>query len=615
MMPQYRLAQAQQPMRIASIARSRSCPSLSFAFTHRTQAAQQPGVLPRQRWKSTKSNTRFAPIKEYKPHVVKSADKEPPKASGQTRASKQLNGAGPGRGGGRTRLPIPYYLALPATFIAIAVTVIYFRGSGDDGVPSPYATREVMLQAASEIAGLIGVDNVTYDEDVLDHHGHSEWSTSNTPVRAVAVVYPRSTEDVVAIAKICSARRVPMVPFGAGSSVEGNFSQPYSGICIDFTHMDQVIAFRPDDMDVTVQSGVNWMDLNTRIAESGLFFPMDPSPTATFGGMVSTNCSGTNAMRYGTMKDWVVNLTVVLPDGSVVKTRRRPRKTSAGYNLTSLFVGAEGTLGIVTEITLKLAPIPADTSVAVVAFPTITDAAKAATSLIRSGIPLAALEVMDDVQMQILNKQGSETVRKRKWEEKPTLFIKYSGTTDGIKSDVKRSTEIIRSVAGNVPFHFAKTKQDEHDLWSARKEALFTMVSNRPEGTEVWSTDVAVPLSRLAEIIEISKKECGSLGIFASVIGHIGDGNFHVAMMYDPKDEKMTKRVSHVVHDMMSRALEMEGTVSGEHAIGIGKKECLLDELGDGTIGLMQTLKRSVDPMWIMNPGKVFDMPKDRAKG
>lgn len=596
-------------MRIASV---RSCPSRSFAFTHWT--AQQTYVLPRQRWKSTKANPRFAPIKEYKPHVVKSADKEPPKVSGQPQAREQLNGAGPRRWNERARLPIPYYLALPATFIAIAVAVIYFKGSGDDGLASQYATREEMLQAASEIAGLIGVDNVTYDEDVLDHHGHSEWSTSNTPVRAVAVVYPQSTEDVVAIAKTCSGRRVPMIPYGAGSSVEGNFSQPYSGICIDFTHMDRVIAFRPDDMDVTVQPGVNWMDLNNKIAESGLFFPMDPSPTATFGGMVSTNCSGTNAMRYGTMKDWVVNLTVVLPDGSVVKTRRRPRKTSAGYNLTSLFVGAEGTLGIVTEITLKLAPIPADTSVAVVSFPTITDAAKAATSLIRSGIPLAALEVMDDVQMQILNKQGSETVRKRKWEEKPTLFIKYSGTTDGIKSDVKRSTEIIRSVAGNVPFHFAKTKQDEHDLWSARKEALFTMVSNRPEGTEVWSTDVAVPLSRLAEIIEVSKKECGSLGIFASVIGHIGDGNFHVAMMYDPKDEKMTKRVSHVVHDMMSRALEMEGTVSGEHAIGIGKKECLMDELGDGTIGLMQTLKRSVDPKWIMNPGKVFDMPKDQTR-
>lgn len=473
-----------------------------------------------------------------------------------------------------------------------------------------------MLRAAAEIAAAIGVDNVSHDEDVLDYHGHSEWSTSNTPVRAVAIAYPQSTDDVVAIAKICNARNVPMIPYGAGSSVEGNFSQPYSGICIDFTYMDRIVAFRPEDMDVTVQPGVNWMDLNAKIAESGLFFPMDPSPTASLGGMVSTNCSGTNAMRYGTMKDWVVNLTVVLADGNIIKTRRRPRKTSAGYNLTSLFVGAEGTLGIVTEITLKLAPIPADTSVAVVPFPSIVAASEAASALIRSGIQLAALEMMDDVQMQILNRHGSEAVRAREWDEAPTLFLKFSGTTDGIRSDARRAGEIIRSVAGaGVPLHFARTKQEERDLWAARKEALFTMVNTRPPGTVVWSTDVAVPLSRLAEIIDVSKRECGSLGIFASIVGHVGDGNFHVSMMYDPTDEVLKKRVGDVVHNMMDRALEMEGTVSGEHAIGIGKKESLLDELGEGTIGLMQTLKRSVDPKWILNPGKVFDIPVDLKKG
>ncbi|ROW00584.1 hypothetical protein VSDG_03358 [Cytospora chrysosperma] len=472
-----------------------------------------------------------------------------------------------------------------------------------------------MLQAAAEISDAIGVDNVSYDEDVLDHHGHSDWSTSNSPGRAVAVAYPRSTDDVVAIAKVCNARNVPMVPYGAGSSVEGNFSQPYSGICIDLTRMDRIIAFRPEDMDVTVQPGVNWMDLNAKIAESGLFFPMDPSPTATIGGMVSTNCSGTNAMRYGTMKDWVVNLTVVLADGNVIKTRRRPRKSSAGYNLTSLFVGSEGTLGIVTEITLKLAPTPADTSVAVVSFPSIASAAEAASALMRSGIQLAALELMDDVQMQILNRHGSERVRARKWAEAPTLFLRFSGTTDGIRSDARRSGEIVRAVAGKVPFHFARTKQDEHDLWAARKEALFTMVSTRPPGTEAWSTDIAVPLSRLAEIIDVSKRECGSLGIFASVMGHVGDGNFHVTMTYDPKDEVMRKRVEDVVHDMTNMALEMEGTVSGEHAIGIGKKDCLLDELGEGTIGVMKGLKRSIDPKWIMNPGKVFDLPADMKKG
>ncbi|KAK4166969.1 hypothetical protein QBC43DRAFT_312714 [Cladorrhinum sp. PSN259] len=474
--------------------------------------------------------------------------------------------------------------------------------------PIIYANRTEMLHAAEEIARVLGQDYVSYDSEVLEHHGHSDWSTSNSSERAVAVVYPRTTSDVSTIAKICTRRNVPMVPFGAGSSVEGNFSQPHSGICIDFSHMNRVIAFHPDDMDVVVQPGVNWVDLNSEIASSGLFAPMDPSPTATVGGMVSTNCSGTNAFRYGTMKDWVLNLTVVLADGRVIKTRSgRPRKSSAGYNLTSLFVGAEGTLGIVTEITLKLAPIPQDTSVAIVAFPTIHDAAAAAASLIRSGTPsLAALEIMDDTQMKILNDHGSIAVRKRRWAEQPTLFIKFSGTTDGIKGDVARVGEIVKAYSKSG-FHFARTKQEELDLWAGRKEALFTMVSIKPEGMEMWSTDVAVPVSRLAEIIDWSKKECGKLGIFASVVGHVGDGNFHVAMMYDPKNQEQKNAVGRTVHEMMSKAIEMEGTVSGEHAIGIGKKECLRDELGEETIGLMRTLKRAVDPTWVMNPGKVFD--------
>jgi len=469
-----------------------------------------------------------------------------------------------------------------------------------------YATHAEMVQAANEISNALGEDAVTFDQEVLEHHGHSEWSTSNSPNRAVAVVYPKSTADVSTIARICNSHNVPMVPFGAGSSVEGNFSQPHSGICIDFAYMDKVIAFHPDDMDVVVQPGVNWVELNNQIAHAGLFAPLDPSPTATIGGMVGTNCSGTNAMRYGTMKDWVLNLTVVLADGTVIKTRRRPRKTSAGYNLTSLFVGAEGTLGIVTEVTLKLAPIPQDTSVAVVAFPTIRDAAAAASSLIRSGIQLAALEMMDEKEMEMLNKHGSPAVRKRHWDEKPTLFLKFSGTTDAIKSDIQRVKQLVEPLAEG-PFHFARTKQDEHDLWIARKEALFTIVSTRPPGTEIWSTDVAVPISRLAEIIDLSKKECGKLGIWASVIGHVGDGNFHVAMLHDPNDEEQKAAVAKCVHNMMDTALEMEGTVSGEHAIGIGKKSCLLDELGPETIGLMRQLKRAVDPKWIMNPGKVFD--------
>ncbi|TQN67422.1 D-lactate dehydrogenase [cytochrome] [Colletotrichum shisoi] len=471
-----------------------------------------------------------------------------------------------------------------------------------------FADRKHMLLAAREISNALGDDALSFDEDEIELHGHSDWSTSNSSGRPVAIVYPRTTEEVSRIARICNRHNVPMVPFGAGSSVEGSFSSPYSGICIDFAHMDKIIAFHPDDMDVVVQPGVNWVTLNKTIQEAGLFLPLDPSPTAMVGGMVSTNCSGTNAFRYGTMKDWVVSLTVVLADGRVVRTRRRPRKSSAGYNLTSLFVGAEGTLGLVTEATLKLAVVPQDTGVAVVSFPTIDEAARAATGLIRSGIQLGALEFMDEVQMQVINRHGSAAVRKTAWDEKPTLFLKFSGTTDGIKGDITRVGDIVQPFNPRNIF-FAKDKQEEADLWAARKEALWTMTSIKPEGYSLWSTDMAVPISRLAEIITLSKEDSGKLGLFASVIGHVGDGNFHQAVMYDPKNEGQRAAVAKCVHDMMSRALEMEGTVSGEHAIGIGKKDCLVDELGGDAVDLMKTLKQAVDPKWIMNPGKVFDLP------
>ncbi|ETS81465.1 hypothetical protein PFICI_06467 [Pestalotiopsis fici W106-1] len=473
-----------------------------------------------------------------------------------------------------------------------------------------YANRDTMLKAAREIETLLGKDGISYDESVIEAHGYSDWSTSNSTGRPIAIVYPETTEQVSSIAKICHHYDTPMIPFGAGSSVEGNFSSPYSGICVDFVNMDKVIEFHPNDMDVVVQPGVNWMNLNQQIKDSGLFLPLDPSPTASIGGMVSTNCSGTNAFRYGTMKDWVINLTVVLADGQIIRTRHRPRKTSAGYNLTSLFVGAEGTLGFVTEITVKLAVIPQDTSVAIVSFPTIKEAAEAATGIIRSGLQLAALELMDEVQMSVLNKHGSEAVRKRRWDENPTLFMKFSGTTAAIASDISRVETIVKPFNAGQ-FFFAKTKQDEVDLWSGRKEALWTMVSIKPEGFNLWSTDVAVPISRLAEIINASKENASTLGLFNSIVGHVGDGNFHQAIMYDPKNESQTNSVAACVHKMMDLAIEMEGTVSGEHAIGLGKKACLVDELGLDTINLMKTIKKAVDPKWLMNPGKVFDLPKN----
>lgn len=266
---------------------------------------------------------------------------------------------------------------------------------------------------------------MSIDQDDIEEHGFSEWSTSNSPVRPKAIVFPSSTEEVAAVAKICSRYKIPMVPYGAGSSVEGNFSSAYPGVCIDLSRMDKIIEFHPDDLDVTVQAGVNWTHLNAHkeIEESRLFLPLDPSPTAQIGGMIATNCSGTNAMRYGTMKDYVLSVTVVLADGSVIKTRRRPRKTSAGYNLTGLFTGSEGTFGIITEATLKLAIVPSDYSVATATFLTVKDAADAASKMIRAGVNLAACELMDDEQMKVVNKSGGAAGKK--WEELPTLFLKY----------------------------------------------------------------------------------------------------------------------------------------------------------------------------------------------
>ena len=461
-----------------------------------------------------------------------------------------------------------------------------------------------MSKAIAELQAELGEDTISTDDDDLHRHGYSEWSSINIDSLPVAVAYPTSTADVQAIAKVCSKYKIPMTPYSGGSSLEGNFSTPFGGVSIDFAHMDAVISLRPDDLDVTVQPGVGWMDLNQRIKESGLFFPVDPGPSAMIGGMVGTGCSGTNAVRYGTMKDWVVNLTVVLANGEVIKTRRRPRKTAAGYNLTSLFVGSEGTLGTVTEITLKLTPIPQHTSVAVVGFPSLKAAASCAQGVIRSGIPVGAMEIMDEVQMGVVNKAGAT---KRKWREVPTLFFKFSGTPKAVEEHIGQVRKISKD-SGGADFEFTADEEEQHKLWSARKESLWSMMALRRPGDEIWSTDVAVPLSRLADIISISKAEFDELGLFASALGHIGDGNFHESVLYNRQDPEERKKVEQAVERMVDRALEMEGTCTGEHGVGLGKKGSLVKELGEETVGIMRRIKASLDPSGLCNPGKVFDL-------
>ncbi|KAH6661794.1 hypothetical protein F5X68DRAFT_226029 [Plectosphaerella plurivora] len=454
-----------------------------------------------------------------------------------------------------------------------------------------YADRADWERAVDAIRNALGEDAVSIEDEILQAHGYSEWSTTNIDRLPVAVVYPSSTEEVSTIAKICHEFRVPMVPYSGGSSVEGHFSAPFGGI----------VRMYSEDMNVVVQPSVSWMDLNRAIRDEGLFFPIDPGPSAQIGGMIGTNCSGTNAVRYGTMKDWVVNLTVVLSDGTIVKTRRRPRKSSAGYNLNSVIVGSEGTLGFVTEATLKLTPIPEETGVAVVALPTIKDAADLAVEVIRKNVPVGAVEILDEALMGVINKAG---VTSRVWAVAPTLFFKFSGSASSVQDNIREVKNIAKKY-DTKDFQYESNSVEQARLWSARKEALWTILALREKEGSVWSTDVAVPLSRVAELIELSKQDLQALGLFGSILGHVGDGNFHETILFSGEKERAA--VEHCVHEMVRRALEMDGTCTGEHGIGLGKKEFLLEEVGPEAVAVMRSIKRSLDPRWLMNPGKIFD--------
>ncbi|KAJ4172100.1 D-lactate ferricytochrome c oxidoreductase [Fusarium falciforme] len=506
-----------------------------------------------------------------------------------------------------------------------------------------YASLKDMEKAIEEIQSLFSdVDGIiSTDSDDLLAHGYSEWSSVNVDTLPVAVAYPRSTEHVSGIARICHKWKVPIIPFSGGSSVEGHISAPFGGVSIDFAYMDSVVKLNKEDMDVVVQPSVCWTDLNHELAKqgTGLWFPIDPgkfnsrprsisllktdlfvAPSAKIGGMIGTNCSGTNAVRYGTMRDWVINMTVVLADGSVVKTRRRPRKCSAGYNLNGLIVGSEGTLGIVTEATLKLAAVPDHFSVAVVPFDDLRGAVSAAADIIRRGVQVAAVELMDETQMRIVNEGGA--TRPRVWKETPTLFLKFSGTKGTVDDNINTVREIMKPYSP-LAFEFARDEHEQKMLWSARKESLYSLwrcgrmakrcvrpaihLTETRSNTSIGNTDVAVPLSRLADIIEDSKAHAASLGLKACVKGHIGDSNFHENITYKKTDPQEAERAKMAVKTMVKRALEMEGTCTGEHGVGIGKKDALLQEVGQDTIQVMKLLKGVLDPYWIMNPGKVFN--------
>jgi D-lactate dehydrogenase (cytochrome) len=459
---------------------------------------------------------------------------------------------------------------------------------------------------------IVGKENVSTAPSELESHSTSSWSTHPALPEHVPflVVKPETTEQVSEIMKICHERKIPVTPYSGGTSLEGHFTPTRGGICIDFARMDKIVTLHAEDLDVVVQPGVGWEILNEELEKSGLFFPPDPGPGAQIGGMIGTGCSGTNAYRYGTMKDWVIALTVVLADGTVIKTRQRPRKSSAGYDLTRLFIGSEGTLGLVTEATLKVLPKPEKETVAVAAFGTVRQAAEAVFRIANAGVPVAAVEILDDVQMRCINEAGMTSKR---WAEAPTLFFKFAGTPNAVAEHIGITKQIARQ-CGSKSFEFARNKAEAAELWSARKEALWSVTakSTKP-GHRVWTTDVAVPISALPQIIEETQLDIRSSGLLGTILGHVGDGNFHSVILYDVDSPLEKRAVESIVKRMVDRALQMEGTATGEHGVGLVKRKYLEKEVGLDTVNFMRRLKIAVDPLCLLNCDKIIQMGKEKG--
>ena len=453
----------------------------------------------------------------------------------------------------------------------------------------------VLSAAIAELHAAFGNRAVT-SQAVREQHAHTLTWIPNQPPDVV--VFVESTEDCVAVMRIASRHGVPVIPFGTGSSLEGHVNAPYGGISVDTSAMKAIVAVHAEDLDVVVEPGVTRKQLNEHLRDMGLFFPIDPGADASIGGMAATRASGTNAVRYGTMKDNVIALEVVLPSGEVIETARRAKKTSAGYDLTRLFVGSEGTLGIVTKITLKLHGIPEAISAATCSFPSVKDAADATIVAIQTGIPVARIELLDEVQVRAVNAYSKLSL-----PEKPLLLLEFHGTEAGVAEQVERFRAIADDY-GADDFQWAARAEDRSRLWQARHDAYWAALAIRP-GWKGQSSDVCVPLSRLAECIDATKKDIEENGLIAPIVGHVGDGNFHVLPLMDENDPESVERCKAFMGRIVERALAMEGTCTGEHGVGQGKMKYLAAEHGDAALALMASLKRAVDPAGIMNPGKM----------
>jgi D-lactate dehydrogenase (cytochrome) len=397
---------------------------------------------------------------------------------------------------------------------------------------------------------------------------------------------------------ICAEHGMPIIPFGVGTSLEGQVAALHGGICIDVSKMNQVLRVSAEDMDVTVQAGVTRKQLNEHLRDSGLFFPIDPGADASLGGMTATRASGTNAVRYGTMRENVLALTVVLADGRIIRTARRSRKSSAGYDLTRLFVGSEGTLGIITEVTVRLHGIPEAISSAVCSFPTIEDAVHTVIETIQTGVPVARMELLDEVQVGACNAYS-----KLDLPVQPTLFFEFHGTEASVAEQAERVGAIAEGWNGGG-FKWATKPEDRSKLWEARHKAYYAAISLKP-GCKGWPTDVCVPISRLAECISETKKDLASSSMIAPLVGHVGDGNFHLVYLVDPDKPEEIAEATRLNDRMVLRALAMDGTCTGEHGVGYGKMDYLVAEHGEA-IAVMRQIKQALDPRNLMNPGKML---------
>ena len=449
-----------------------------------------------------------------------------------------------------------------------------------------------------DLRALLG-SRITTSASEREHHSHGESYHRSPPPDAVC--YPESTEDVVAIVKLCARHRVPLIPFGAGSSLEGHVDAVRGGISMDMRLMNKILAVNADDLDATVQAGVTRKTLNAHLRDKGLFFSVDPGADASVGGMAATRASGTTAVRYGTMRENVVSMTVVTPDGEVVRTARRARKSAAGYNLTNLFVGSEGTLGVIVEVTVRLHGIPEAVGAAVCPFPTIEAAIRTVVDTIQMGIPIAKVEYIDEQTIQLVNETGGT-----RYAVTPTLFLEFSGSA----AQVAEQTASVRAIAeenGALSWQDARDADERAKLWHAR--AMFHLAGKAkiPNGS-MMGLDVCVPISRLPECVHRAHAITRGMPFIVTMLGHVGDGNLHLGVILDPTDAEHMRLARQLNEEIVSVAIDLDGTCTGEHGIGTGKIKYMRREHGNA-IGVMQKIKAALDPLGIMNPGKV--LPKD----